>query len=522
MEEREEEELARRPTKLDFSGRSGSTDSAPYDGSGRAVKLRLLTLMGGLLLVIVAMKEAGKPERWMWMGFDRPSDPALVRDDEITDEAIVLETESLAASNAASDPQSQLGEGVGNMPGRIASRLEVSADGGSAHQQLGPGASENRDPQQTPVALDFWRATFLKLDDSQQEAFYQLLRRIDTAQLQPPNSDLPWDDVVERLTQLQQKHQSKILGELATMSKGAHKVQLTEDLFAFDQSWNKHGLPTLKASIAGDDFSLTDQATIRSIRATIDPMVIEAVEDMTGMGSPRDKLAWRAMWDLAQRDGETVNLGDGAETRLLQLKGQPHAFRGRKVTVTGTARTIRCKVLKQTLLNLDRYYELWIDPPGRVNDGLICVYVATLPPGFESVMPEVPQQFQSVKFPVSVAGRFFKLRSYQDASKSVSHCPVVIAETFSADVLADPSASEVASWRPPALLVGAFVVMAALAAMGIALKVYRGTSAGTQRSNKPTSKRVSRSLDALVDDETVMTDAERVAELNKRLEEDFS
>ena len=125
---------------------------------------------------------------------------------------------------------------------------------------------------------------------------------------------------------------------------------------------------------------------------------------------------------------------------------------------------------------------------------------------------------------MTVAGRFFKIRSYQDASKSVSHCPVVIAETFAADFGTRRSQSDAAAakWQPSSQLTYAFLAIAALAAVGIAYAVFRSTNSGTQRADKPISKRVGRSLDALVDDETVMTDAQRVAELNKHLEEDFS
>ena len=520
MEEHEQQEISPRSTKLDFSGRLTEDNSAPDNRSNRAIKLRLLSLMGLLLLVIVAMKEAGKPERWMWLGFDQPSDPALISKDEITDKDIVLEADSFATE---SNSQSALGEGGGYMPDRIASRLNKSGDGRSNLDALDADAGGNYDPQQTPVAADFWRATYLKLTNSQQEAFYQLLRRIDTARLQPPKSELPWDETVARLTELQLKHQSAILGELAVMPNGGPKNELTENLFAFDQSWQKHGLPALKASIAGADFTMTDQSTIRSIRSTIDPIVLKAVEDMTGMGNPRDKLAWLATWDFVQRDAETLDGEYESETTLLQFKGQPQAFRGQRVVVSGTARTLRRKALKQSLLNLDQYYELWIDPPSRVNDGLICVYVATLPAGFDSLMPEVTEQFQTVKFPVTVAGRFFKLRSYQDASRSVSHCPVIVAETFMADFAASPSQSDVAAnWQPSAQLAIAFLGVAALAAFVIAYTAFRWTRSGTQHVGKSTSRRVGRSLDALVDDETVMTDAERVAELNKRLKEDFS
>ena len=519
-----EEDHPPRTTQLDFSGRTAADGRNSSSRANRVVKMRLLSLFGLLLLVIVAMKEAGKPERWMWLGFDQPTDPAFVSDDEISDGDILLETESFADGP---DSDSEPADSLGFMPDRFASRLNKT-DGSTVDEEsakkIDTDAAGNRDPQKTPVAVDFWRATFLKLTDSQQEALYQLLRRIDTARLQPPQSDLPLAATVERLIQLQLDHQSSTLGELAVMPQGDKKNELTEDLFAFDQSWQKQALPALQASIAGNDFSMANQATIRSIRDTIDPIVLRAVEDMTGMGNPRDKLAWLAIWDFVQRDAETVNAKNESETRLLQLKGQPGAFRGQTITVTGTARTIRLKVLKQTLLNLDQYYEVWIDPPSRVNDGLICVYVATLPKGFDAVVPPVTEKFQDIKVPMTVAGRFFKLRSYQDASKSVSHCPVLIAETFATDIEANLSRSgvAVAKWQPSSLLSFAFVIIAGLAAVGIALAVFRSTKSGTERADKPVSKRVERSLDALADDETVMTEAQRVAELNKRLEEDFS
>jgi len=519
-----EEDRPPRTTQLDFSGRTTADGRNSSSRASRVAKMRLLSLFGLLLLVLVAMKEAGKPERWMWLGFDQPADPAFVSDDEISDGDIFLEAGTLADQ---SDTGAAPANGLGYMPDRFASRLN-NADSRTADEEsakkFDTGATGNRDPQKTPVAVDFWRATYSKLTDSQQEAFYQLLRRIDTARLEPPQSDLPLDATVKRLIQLQLNHQSTTLGELAVMPKGDQKNELTEDLFAFDQSWQKQALPALQASIVGDDFSMTNQATIRSIRDTIDPIVIRAVEDMTGMGNSRDKLAWLAIWDFVQRDSETVNAKNESETRLLQLKGQPGAFRGEAITVSGTARTIRLKILKQTLLNLDQYYEVWMDPPGRVNDGLICVCVATLPESFDTVLPPVTENFQDIKVPVTVAGRFFKIRSYQDASKSVSHCPVLIAETFTADIEANFSKSDVAAakWQPSALLSFAFLVLAGLVAIGIAYAVFRSTKSGTERADKPVSKRVGRSLEALVDDETVMTDAQRVAELNKRLEEDFS
>jgi len=391
-------------------------------------------------------------------------------------------------------------------------------------------ASDNsagdRDPQKTPLAVDFWRAAFAKLNDSQQEAFYQLLRRIDTSQLQKPQADLPFDATIKRLNELQKNNQAKTLGAISVMSQGDPKTALTDDLFAFDESWQQHVSPVLEASVKGDDFTIANQTTIRSIRSIIDPIVMQDVEDMTGIGNPRDKLAWRGIWDFVQRDAQSPKTGSASETTLLQLKGQPQAFRSQTVSVSGTALTIRRKTLAKTMLNLDHYYELWVDPPERVNDGLICVYAATLPRDFDSAAIEVSETFQTISIPVKIDGRFFKIRSYQDSGKTVSHCPVVVTETFAADIKANQSkanqSAAAAPWRLSTSNVLAFLVLAAIGAMAIAYVVFRSTQTGSRGISKPASKRLERSFDALAEDDSVLTDAQRVSQLNEYLEEDFS
>ena len=54
----DEEPLKRRPL------------GPPPDYQSRGFRLRLMTLFAALVLVLILMQEAGKPERWEWMGFD--------------------------------------------------------------------------------------------------------------------------------------------------------------------------------------------------------------------------------------------------------------------------------------------------------------------------------------------------------------------------------------------------------------------------------------------------------------------
>ena len=60
------------------------------DRTSRAIRFKLLMLFSMLILVIVLMKEAGKPERWEWMGFETPKTVEIEVDDFVYDNDQVL------------------------------------------------------------------------------------------------------------------------------------------------------------------------------------------------------------------------------------------------------------------------------------------------------------------------------------------------------------------------------------------------------------------------------------------------
>ena len=74
--------------------RSSQDEDAPFrphsivpsaDRTSRAIRTKLLMLFAMLILVIVLMKEAGKPERWEWMGFETPDTVEIDLDDSNSD-----------------------------------------------------------------------------------------------------------------------------------------------------------------------------------------------------------------------------------------------------------------------------------------------------------------------------------------------------------------------------------------------------------------------------------------------------
>jgi hypothetical protein len=508
-------------TESDFSKPLTIRRSIGAGGGDRAIKLRLLSLFGLLLLVVVAMKEAGKPEHWMWLGFDSPRSLTRIPNSDLDGNAIVIEQDALTDPSATND--GRVGGELGYMPDRIANRFPHTDQAESDSSKMG----KRFDPQQSAVAVDFWRSAFSQLDVQQQAAFYQLMRRVGASRIGLPENDLPFDAAIKHIGRLHAVYQTQTLSDLAVMSQSDRKTELTQQLFAFDQSWKDSVLPTLKASARGVDFTISDQSTINSVRSIIDPIVFQNVEDLTGMGNPRDKLAWLASWDRAIADGgnhsECDSLESPVQVSSLQLNGQPAAFRGLEIEILGTALTIRRKTLSQTLLQVDRYYEFWIDPQDAVGEGLVCVYAAELPSGFSEHVGDVSEQFQTIELPVQVKGRFFKIRSYQDAGGAVSHCPVIVAHSFVADFDSNPVSAS-GRWQPSAMMWGAFLSGSLVAAIGIACLVYRSTSSGTKPKPRLANakKRVNRSLQALAEDESVMTDAQRVSRLNEVLDEEYS
>ena len=85
---------------LDF-GSDRARDSRKV---ARAVRFRIMALMVLLLAVIFAMKEAGKPERWMWMGFDKvdqaPKEGDFLVQIDATSFEKELETQNVAVAAA--------------------------------------------------------------------------------------------------------------------------------------------------------------------------------------------------------------------------------------------------------------------------------------------------------------------------------------------------------------------------------------------------------------------------------------
>jgi len=465
-----------------------------------------MALMALLLAVIFAMKEAGKPERWMWMGFDKV-DQSPAADDFMIDAS---DGSSAAGSRGEMDwalAKSASGPSVGLM------ELEAGDQGEGA---IGLSANELGQLSGNELDRQFWQEAYKGLSDEKQLQLFGLLRKVVRSDFAAPDdADVAaLNKIIKGLENEQSNFQTLALSEISLLSDAEEKKQKTESLFEFDQRWQAEVVPTLSAALARTDYTFAGQVEIAKVAQVLRPLFLDAVEDMAGMGTRGDLPGWMTVWDEAVADRPATSSTSAAGVTFLQLSGQPDNYRGKQVSIKGQARTCRKKLLKQTRLPVDHYYEVWVEPTDSDGDGLFCVYAAEIPDSFPvNRVGKKSGSFHDVDVPVSLTGRFFKVRSYRDFGGGVSHSPVVIARQIDTDDTKMVAESSGANAMPGKTYLAFWFAGIAAVATGLAVVVFRASQAPSRQPGKSSAKRMQRSLELLEQDPSIKTPAQRVAEL---------
>lgn len=427
---------------LDF----GATGSQPRGlknvppGNG-AIRIRLAMLMVMLILVVVAMKEAGKPERWAWMGFGKPT----IETDQI------IRLKQFAPTSGSEEADQAMALRLTPTTPQSGSTSE-KANGNDARFDLNVLPLPSSGRQLTETDRKFWAAISSDLGDGKRKQLFQIIRAIcrssgageassqEDQEVQPADSSDA--DLIKELDARHDAWHQQMVTAGSKQREGNEKAEAIGELFEFDQRWQEMIEPTLRQSVAGEDILFAGQLYSQSLYNLLQPTWMEGVQDRTAMGDPADRMAWLWLWDQSMLDASNNSSAVSEPVSLLQLSGQPAVWRARPVRMEGVAKTVRRIEQTQTALPTKTYYEVWVEPTNSVHGNLCCLYTAHVPDSL--VPPEESQHsarqnktnrthrspFHSVDQPVSVSGRFFKLRSYRDAGGSVSHAPVVISHSI--------------------------------------------------------------------------------------------
>jgi hypothetical protein len=188
--------------------------------------------------------------------------------------------------------------------------------------------------------------------------------------------------------------------------------------------------------------------------AVVDAVDLSAIKDNTYFRL-EENPAWFALWKNLSEDQSSTD--KAAEVTYAQLLDQPDVYRGKLVTVSGTA--MREELLDAPVndIGIERYHRLIVQPEGGGNWPII-VYAL-----------ELPQKFprgDGIHADVSTTGYFFKNWSYawRDGlglapvimAKSVSWTPVISSRKPTANISAQTTVTVIAVTAGLAVLVGYF------------------------------------------------------------------
>ncbi len=287
----------------------------------------------------------------------------------------------------------------------------------------------------------------------------------------------------------------------------------------FDQVPGANELPVANTDPAGDD-------VLGDLEPQPRPAFWDSVVDDTPVGHVGDASAWPVAWQqVLERAAQSPDGGQAIAVKRVQLMSQPAAYRGRWVTLAGWIRSARFvpRPLKiatgeegqaSDLVGQDErqgYYELWIRPQ-ETNAGPYCVYALNVPEDF----PIVGNDFRELNHRVVVPAVFFKRRTYVAADGEATACPLLLANSFQL-LAAASSADDSPAWMPS--LPQAIRIALALALMAAGIAWWARWNALTPRYQPgvESQRAIDGSLDRLRTDPVVMTERQRVRELEQQL-----
>lgn len=438
--------------KRSFLDSTNEKNSNSANGYSRTVRRKLYFLFAMLILVIVLMKEAKKPEHWMWMGFER--------DGSAISSAIELDATPQELQDSELDSDSAISS-ISSSTQSLESTNETSFN----------------------AARDsFWKELWEELETEDQTALVQLVqvsqRPLEARKIETADFEL----LVEEI-------------EKAPIN----------DNDPFAPQWQGTLKPALLALARGDDVTINQQVAIGKLFESLDSLILAGLDDFTSPGRKTDTPAWHRFWrhileQPIEQDSESVS--------PVQLVSQPDAWRFKPVRLTGRLMSGRSRPsgMYGPLRDQDQWYEWWIGNAHGA-DEVWCVYTATKPDSLE-----VGDKFSNFDVPISVSGYFYKVRAYVDTQSQANHCPLVLANSLLVTQRSNPIAA--ASWKPSTSVLIASIAGVLILAFAVAMLIYRSDQKSVRHPGGEHKAAIAEHLDSLSDDPNIKSMNQRLEDLS--------
>ncbi len=526
-------------TTRPFRFMNSDSPRRPPDYGSRAVQWKLFMLVGCLFAVLWCMQQAGKPESWQWLV--RLDEAAKARKAEAAaNESSLLPQDEAAAPNQNYDPHEP--------PREIPWELEA-VYWNLALQRLSPDqrfvfvemlhhwCSQLDAPLRNDGVLE---STLLRLTNLR-SSFEQEVRMAAAAAVGQIETEAVFQTDESELLELTESDDQETWSPLESVGTQRPRlfelplgISLAQAQAISDQS---HWLLTYWEATDEEEHSRTvgqagrGRERWRAIRRRfVEPFLIASISDGSRMGRSEERAAWLHLVQIVatvqnalEAQENAVALGEVGEYDLAvadsepllvtqqNLLGQPGAFRGKRVRVSGTIRRIervrQSDPTVATYMHGQDYVVVWLQP-GVSGQGPYCIFCL---PNQELVA--LAQEASDPRRGAMIDGYFFKLRPYTAASGQSAVCPLLLASQVSlrnaatTELAAPPSATD---WM---FYVGGVIVIATVLTAG-------GWYATRYRSANPLgAKKRAASKVQWLEQENVKTAGQSLQELARKAPE---
>jgi hypothetical protein len=374
---------------------------APTDFTRRSVKTKIFMYLALLMLVLAAAERARDPKSWQWLAdMDKWQEP----------EKITNRLTPPPPRTPIDDPHSF-----------------VTSDAPPA-ESLPEKTPAAEAPVLDPVERAWqqgWKEVLERLEDSDRSLLFEVLYDAERHQALDPKKHDTAAAAVETAHRLWEDYAAAAFQSLVTLSP---EDQLTwvDVLRQVNHRWSEDVRPSLAAVIDGRTPTENEEILLARFQQTLDELALRRIEDDTLFLRPAERDIWLRLQAKA-RDADPAKLRRESlgQVSYLQLFKQPGDYRGKPITVRGTAKYAYRVQAADNYLGVKDHFVLWVSPVGGPSSPIV-VYALDIPPGFPKIEANSAGDMTKLDEEVTVTGFFLKRGAYLGKDGTYT-APLVLA-----------------------------------------------------------------------------------------------
>ncbi|ADB18830.1 hypothetical protein Psta_4181 [Pirellula staleyi DSM 6068] len=414
----------------------------------RSVKLRLFTLVAGLMLVLAVAERASQPKTWDWLWkFDKREaserefpeirnrlDPKPSRTEYDAAGTFVFPTKASETAELlaqASEPSSKqpgsdnpVAESPATTSGTDSAVETAAADPVWEETEILAEDDRPLDPLER-AWRDAWRTMYVQLENDERVVLFDMLRAVQARDVGSDELRVKSKQLVDVIGKLWNDYHASAFAAVGEL-EGDDRLRWIDVLRQVGERMQKEVIAPLEAWCEKTSISSEQLESVSEVHRVLVKLALGLVGDDT-MFRPIEREVWFTLLDdLRSRSDRELAKKSLGRVAYLQLYEQSADYRGKVVDVRGVAREAYHVRAQKNSLGIDGYYVFWIQPEGGPTSPIM-VYSLEIPEGFPKIYDrDVDGKVSKIHEDVEFTGYYFKRHAYLGMDGTYS-APMVIA-----------------------------------------------------------------------------------------------